>query len=228
MSSEPTSAGSKGRDPAAGTADTSDHRNGFVSGDGAGVFIGGSNGDLHIYLSPETAAFATAAAIYSKAFLETLGQRTGEGVANLSMRVGDLVRARIRKRGEPDEYLIGLDGGATAIIVVTEDTPDEARLALLDLDVTAPELRGKYLSWSKGAEAWLAVEPLTAGSDEAASASLATAGAQVPGEINDPVTGRFGAPTLTSQYRVSCHCFDLPAPPTVWLTGADPAGADAG
>jgi hypothetical protein len=54
----------------------------------------------------------------------------------------------------PDEIFIGLDGGATAIIVVTEDTPDEARLALLDLDVTAPELRGKLLRWDETAGEW--------------------------------------------------------------------------
>ena len=100
-------------------------------------------------------------AIFSKAYLEALGRRTEQGVANLSKHVGDLVRARVSKRGRPDEYLIGLDGDATAMIVVTDDTPDEARLALLDLDVTAPELRGKYLSWSRGAGAWLAIgEPL--------------------------------------------------------------------
>jgi hypothetical protein len=36
---------------------------------------------------------------------------------------------------------------ATAVIAVAEDTPDEARLALLDLDVTADELRGRLLRW---------------------------------------------------------------------------------
>lgn len=128
------------------------------------VHVGGGN---QVIVSPETAVLATAAAIYSKAFLETLGHRTGEGVANLSKRVGGLVRARVKRRGSPVEYLIGLDGGATAIIVVTDDTPDEARLALLDLDVTAPELRGKYLSWSKGAGAWLAVGEPPAKLDEA-------------------------------------------------------------
>jgi hypothetical protein len=124
--------------------------------------------EAQVVVTPETVAIVTAVAIFSKAFLETLGHRTGEGVANLSKRVGDLVRARIKGRGEPDKYLIGLDGGATAIVVVTDDTPDEARLALLDLDVTAPDLRGKYLSWSRGAAAWLPTEALPAKSDEAA------------------------------------------------------------
>jgi hypothetical protein len=35
-----------------------------------------------------------------------------------------------------------------------KDTPDEARLALLDLDVTAEELSGKVLRWDSSASAW--------------------------------------------------------------------------
>ena len=34
-------------------------------------------------------------------------------------------------------------------MVVTDDLPDEARLALLDLDVTADDLRGKLLRWDQ-------------------------------------------------------------------------------
>jgi hypothetical protein len=56
-------------------------------------------------------ALATAAAIYSKAFLETLGKRSGEGVADLSKRLGDLVLDRRKgKKGKPDEYLSGVEG----------------------------------------------------------------------------------------------------------------------
>lgn len=48
---------------------------------------------------------------------------------------------------------LALDEGSAAI-VITSDTPDEARLALLDLDVTAEELRGKVLRWDEKARAW--------------------------------------------------------------------------
>jgi hypothetical protein len=109
------------------------------------------------FLMPETVALAAAAAIYSKAFLETLGKRTGEGVANLPKGVSELIRRRIRNRGRP-EYHIGVPGRATAIVVVTEDLPDEARLALLDLDVTADALRGKLLRWDSTAASWLPPE----------------------------------------------------------------------
>jgi hypothetical protein len=48
---------------------------------------------------------------------------------------------------------VGHDEAAT--VVVTRNLPDEARLALLDLDVTAEDLRGKVLRWSRKDEVWL-------------------------------------------------------------------------
>jgi hypothetical protein len=105
-------------------------------------------GDIHF--STEAVAMAACAAIYGKAFLETLGQRTGEGVADLAKRLGEVARWR---KGKQAGYLIGIEG-ATAILIVTEDLPDEARLALLDLDVTAEDVRGKTLRWNSEAVAW--------------------------------------------------------------------------
>jgi hypothetical protein len=116
-----------------------------------GVRIGFGKTQFNWY-SPETVAMVTAGTIYAKAFLETLGQRTGEGVASLSKRLGELTRAHFRK-GKQEGYLIGIEG-ATAILMVTENLPDEARLALLDLDVTAPELRGKELRWDPETSVW--------------------------------------------------------------------------
>jgi hypothetical protein len=84
---------------------------------------------------------------FSAAFIQALGQQAAGGAAKLPKRAADLIYKRIRKKGRPDEYRIGVDGGSAATIIITADTPDEARLALLDLDVTVPELRGKELSW---------------------------------------------------------------------------------
>jgi len=123
--------------------------------------VSGSN--IIVHFNPETVALGTAVAIYSKAFLEALGKRTGEGVADLSKRLGDLVldRGKSKKakpnpylKDEPDEAVIGVSS-KTAMIVVAGDTPDEARLALLDLDVTAEEVRGKTLRWDATAGAWV-------------------------------------------------------------------------
>ena len=72
----------------------------------------------------------------------------------LPKRVSDVVRKRVGRKGKPDEYHIGVQDGSTARIAITADTPDEARLALLDLDVTADAVRGKTLWWDSTASAW--------------------------------------------------------------------------
>jgi hypothetical protein len=106
-----------------------------------------------IYIpDPAMTGIVAASVIYAKALLETLGQRSGDGLADLSKRLGELVRARERQ-GKQDGYLIGIEG-ATAMLIVTEDLPDEARLAVLDLDVTAEDVRGKTLRWDNEAMAW--------------------------------------------------------------------------
>jgi hypothetical protein len=130
--------------------------------------------DLHIYISPESLALATATAIYSKGFLEALGKRSGEGAANLPKRIAAVISARRKRKnltsfyrkgakGSPDESLVGLAGEEAAMIIVTKDLPDEARLALLDLDVTADELRGKTIRWDGTAQAWLPEEDVRSG-----------------------------------------------------------------
>jgi hypothetical protein len=106
-------------------------------------------------IPPEaTVALAVAAAIFSKAFLETLGSRAGDSIANLPKHVRDLVRKNRQDR-RTKEIHVSAQGDTTAIVVVTAKLPDEARLALLDLDVTAKELRGKMLRWSSAQSAWL-------------------------------------------------------------------------
>ncbi|HEY1664248.1 MAG TPA: hypothetical protein VGG54_01025 [Trebonia sp.] len=112
-------------------------------------------------------ALAFMAGNFCAAFFQALGRRAADAAANLPKRATDLLRRRLRRDGQPDEYHIGLKDGVTATIVVTEDTPDEARLALLDLDVTASELRGKELRWDEATGAWRPSGALPAESDEA-------------------------------------------------------------
>jgi hypothetical protein len=99
----------------------------------------------YLHLAPEMYVLGTALIVYSKAFVEALAKRHADGLA-------DLVRARFRK--DFTEAEVGLDDDAAATIVVTEDLPDEARLALLDLDLTADAVRGKVLRWDSSASAW--------------------------------------------------------------------------
>lgn len=95
---------------------------------------------------------------FSSAYIQALGQRAADRSAKLPKRVRDLAKRRVRRKGEPDEYQIGVPDGSAATIAITADTPDEARLALLDLDVTADELRGKLLRWDSSASAWRPAE----------------------------------------------------------------------
>jgi hypothetical protein len=106
-----------------------------------------------VTISPEAMMYGAAVAVFGKAFLETLGSRAGEGAANLPRHVSDLIRARKRRSGKTEIYLSA--GNNAATIVVTEDLPDEARLALLDLDLTTAEVRGKQLVWDCATQAWV-------------------------------------------------------------------------
>ena len=98
--------------------------------------------------SPELLALlAGAVVIYSKAFLETLAKHNAEGLI-------EAVRTRLRKNGKATELLVGPGDDSAATLVITSDTPDEARLAVLDLDVTAEDVRGQLLRWDAEAETW--------------------------------------------------------------------------
>jgi hypothetical protein len=120
---------------------------------------------IQIPYPPELIALATATAVFSKAFLETLGGRAGDGVANLPRRVQDLMRTCHRRKKERYDCLIGTQSHeAAARILITADLPDEARLALLDLDVAAEDLRGKLLWWDSTTAIWSPTRASTMGS----------------------------------------------------------------
>lgn len=91
----------------------------------------------------------TGAAIYSKAFLETLAKHNAEALINV-------VHARVRKDGMTTAFLVRVDGDAIVKFVVVGDLPDAARLELRNLDVIAEALRGKILWWDDDAMVWRA------------------------------------------------------------------------
>jgi hypothetical protein len=106
--------------------------------------------------SPDAEAWVAAFVLgnFSAAFVQALGQRAANGTAKLPERISDLVRTRVRRKGKPGEYHIGVGDGSAATIALTEDTPDVARFALLDLDLTADEVRGKLLRWDSNEWVW--------------------------------------------------------------------------
>jgi hypothetical protein len=105
-------------------------------------------GGIQIFnaVSPDELILAATATVYVKAFMENLGKNHAEAL-------NEAVRA-LHKKGKTKELLVGPDEGAAAILVITGDTPDEARLAVLDLDVTAEDVRGQYPRRDREAYKW--------------------------------------------------------------------------
>ncbi|WP_280249215.1 hypothetical protein [Nocardia abscessus] len=121
----------------------------------------------HDVLQFSAAAFgavAPAATVFGKAFLEALGQRAADGAAALPAQLRQRWFRRARRSHGDVEVVTVLDlaNVDAAAILVTADLPDEARLALLDLDPTEPGLHGKVLGWDTERRQWVTVEaPVT-------------------------------------------------------------------
>ncbi|MFE9575403.1 hypothetical protein ACFYO1_03385 [Nocardia sp. NPDC006044] len=105
-------------------------------------------------------ALAPMVAIYGKALLESIAAHTADGVAQLPRRFRERRMPRgARVAGGGLSALVDVeDDQGVAAILVTEDLPDDARLALLDLDPTEPAVRGKILMWNNELRRW---EPTT-------------------------------------------------------------------
>ncbi len=105
---------------------------------------------IRIYnsLPPEVWVPLGAASLYAhfylKSFMETLGQRHAEAVTD---------PARIGKKVKKTEAKVDLPGGEP-MVFLAEGMSEEAWLALVDLDETADDLRGKMLRWDSSAAAW--------------------------------------------------------------------------
>jgi len=118
--------------------------------------------DLYSRLINASASFTmaetlvTAATIgpFITAFCTELGKRLGGSVADWAARM------KLRPRGnDPDQsdLLVEFDG-AVILIELNKDLPDEARLALLDLDVEASAVRGHRLAWDRTAQRWVSAD----------------------------------------------------------------------
>jgi hypothetical protein len=98
---------------------------------------------------PIEVVLIAAAANYVTVFMQTLAKHNAEALI-------EAVRTRFRGKGKGLEIVVGTEDDAAATLVITSNLPDEARLALLDLDVTAEEVRGKILRWDSDAKVWRA------------------------------------------------------------------------
>jgi hypothetical protein len=155
----------------------------------------------HLHLTPDDLVIGLVLRDFAKAYIDALLKRAADGTFDYVGRI------RFRRRRKSGETRLGVDGGAAATVVVTEDLPDEARLALLDLDVTTPELRGKELRWDKAAEAWRPSEPLSADPSETAPTDLscAASGTSSPRSGGGRDDGRLGVAHPTAQRTRSCR-----------------------
>jgi hypothetical protein len=78
----------------------------------------------------------------------------GVGESDRQIAVARVASYPLGRDVQGDALLVGLEDGAAATFVITSRTPDEARLAILDLDVTATELRRKELRRDEAAGEW--------------------------------------------------------------------------
>ncbi|WP_280246698.1 MULTISPECIES: hypothetical protein [Nocardia] len=121
----------------------------------------------HDVLQFSAAAFgavAPVATVFGKAFLEALGQRAADNAAALPAQLRQRWFRRARRSHDDVEVVtvLHIENADAAAILVTADLPDEARLALLDLDPTNPALHGKVLGWDTERQQWIPVQaPIT-------------------------------------------------------------------
>jgi hypothetical protein len=94
------------------------------------------------------AVVAATLAPFVAAFCTELGKRLGDTVAS---------RVRlIRKKKNPSKAVLLVPTGAiTTVIELDDGLPEEARLALQDLDLRSDAIRGQRLCWNVETEAWL-------------------------------------------------------------------------
>ena len=90
---------------------------------------------------------------FVSAFCTELGKRFGGTVADWVSHV----RLLRRRDSSKAELLLKLDDDVT-VVELEEELSDEARLALLELDIRAQAVRGRRLRWDAAAGTWVPVE----------------------------------------------------------------------
>jgi hypothetical protein len=98
----------------------------------------------------ETALAVWAFGSFVTAFCSELGKRFGGGMADWGSKV-----CLRKKRSVTDKVdLLVQEDDSLTVLEISEDLPDDARWALLDLDIKAPAVRGHRLRWNAYTETW--------------------------------------------------------------------------
>jgi hypothetical protein len=87
---------------------------------------------------------------FAEAFAAKLGERLGESLAGA---IGRIRLLRNHRNGRDDLDAV-LPGRVRTTLVLPEDFSDAARLAAIDLDVSAKGIRGAELHWDSDAGIW--------------------------------------------------------------------------
>jgi hypothetical protein len=107
--------------------------------------------DVHVI---EMAGLMGTLGPFTTAFCTELGKRFGGTVADWTSRVR---LHRASDQSDKAEIVVRADDTFT-VIELEEGVSDEARLALLDLDIQAEDIRGHRLKWDTALNAWVPVD----------------------------------------------------------------------
>ncbi|OIJ65516.1 hypothetical protein [Streptomyces mangrovisoli] len=92
---------------------------------------------------------------FLEAFAGKLGERLGESVAQV------LGRIRVTRRRDAAARNLEIEDGESrrpTTVALPEDFTEEARLALIELDITADAVRGTTLRWNQDTQTWQAAD----------------------------------------------------------------------
>jgi hypothetical protein len=114
--------------------------------------IVGGGGEPWTYVYEIAAGFVALKFLgpFAEAFASKLGERLGESVAAAASKV------RLFRHGDEPRELVVKQGSTETTVIIPENMSDDARLALIDLDVTLDRFHGQTLYWDAGGGAWRA------------------------------------------------------------------------
>lgn len=101
---------------------------------------------IYSSLQPAEIVLVAGAASYATMFVQTLAKHHAEALINA-------VQTRFRRKDKTLELVVGCGDDAAAFIV-TGDLTDDAKLAMLEMDVTSDDVRGRLLRWNQASMAW--------------------------------------------------------------------------
>ena len=105
------------------------------------VFLGDDSPDYAVVVDFAEVAAAAGLLTFIRGYIDELGKRAGDSTADW------LERVRIRRTSKGKAELEVPDDGAVTTFKVDVNLPDEAKLALIDLDITAKGVNGHRLRW---------------------------------------------------------------------------------